>query len=140
MARRTSCDSAWNTSSMSARSSTMWLRILASQSIVNLLVEYYARASRLVSGVRDTAAQSRQVGAKWHGGRLSELRVPALVLHGERDPLLRPAAARRTAAAIDGARLVLLPGVGHDLPAAVWPRVAAEVRALADRAPVSTGG
>ena len=93
-----------------------------------------------VSGVRDTAAQSRQVGAKWHGGRLSELRVPALVLHGERDPLLRPAAARRTAAAIEGARLVLLPGVGHDVPAAVWPRVADEVRALADRAPVSAGG
>ena len=103
--------------------------------------EARARIERdLVSGVRDTAAQSRQVGAKWQGGRLSELRVPALVLHGERDPLLRPAAARRTAAAIDGARLVLLPGVGHDLPAAVWPRVAGEVRALADRAPVSTGG
>jgi pimeloyl-ACP methyl ester carboxylesterase len=103
--------------------------------------EARARIERdLVSGVRDTAAQSRQVGAKWHGGRLSELRVPALVLHGERDPLLRPAAARRTAAAIDGARLVLMPGVGHDLPAAVWPRVAAEVRALAGRAPVSTGG
>ena len=35
-----------------------------------------------VSGVRDTAAQSRQAGAKWHGGRLSQLRVPTLVLHG----------------------------------------------------------
>ena len=103
--------------------------------------EARARIGRdLVSGVRDTAAQSRQVGAKWHGGRLSELRVPALVLHGERDPLLRPAAARRTAAAIDGARLVLLPGVGHDLPAAVWPQVAGEVRAVADRAAVRTGG
>ena len=102
--------------------------------------EARARIGRdLVSGVRDAGAQSRQVGAKWHGGRLSELRVPALVLHGERDPLLRPAAARRTPAAIDRAPLVLLPGVGHDLPAAVWPRVAAEVRALADRAPVSTG-
>lgn len=54
--------------------------------------------------------------------------------------MLRPAAARRTAAAIDGARLVLLPGVGHDLPAAVWPQVAREVRALADRAPVRAGG
>lgn len=94
----------------------------------------------LASGVRDTAAQSRQAGAKWHGGRLSELRLPALVLHGDRDPLLRPAAARRTAAAIEGARLVLLPGVGHDLPAAVWPQVAGEVRALADRAEVHTGG
>lgn len=103
--------------------------------------EARARIERdLASGVRDTAAQSRQVGAKWHGGRLSELHVPALVLHGERDPLLRPAAARRTAAAIDGARLVLLPGVGHDLPAAVWPQVAGEVRALADRAAVRTGG
>ena len=103
--------------------------------------EARARIGRdLASGVRDTAAQSRQVGAKWHGGRLSDLQVPALVLHGERDPLLRPAAARRTAAAIDGARLVLLPGVGHDLPAAVWPQVAGEVRALADRAAVRTGG
>ena len=90
-----------------------------------------------VSGVRDTRAQSRQVGAKWHGGRLAQLRVPALVLHGDADPLLRPAAGRRTAAAIDGARLVILPGVGHDLPAEVWPRVADEIRALADRAQAS---
>jgi pimeloyl-ACP methyl ester carboxylesterase len=87
-----------------------------------------------VSGIRDTAAQSRQAGAKWHGGRLSQLRVPALVLHGAQDPLLRPAAARRTAAAIRGARLVIVPGVGHYLPAAVFPQVADEVRALADRA------
>jgi pimeloyl-ACP methyl ester carboxylesterase len=87
-----------------------------------------------VSGVRDTAAQSRQAGAKWHSGRLSQLRIPALVLHGAADPLLRPAAARRTAAAIEGARLVILPGVGHYLPAAVYPQVASEVRALADRA------
>ena len=87
-----------------------------------------------VSGVRDTAAQSRQAGAKWHGGRLSRLRAPILVLHGAADPLLRPSAARRTAAAISGARLVILPGVGHYLPAAVYPQVADEVRALADRA------
>jgi pimeloyl-ACP methyl ester carboxylesterase len=103
--------------------------------------EARARVERdVVSGVRDAAAQSRQVGAKWHGGRLSELRLPVLVLHGEQDQVLRPAAARHTAAAIEGARLVLLPGVGHDLPAAVWPQVAREVRALADRAPVPAGG
>jgi pimeloyl-ACP methyl ester carboxylesterase len=103
--------------------------------------EARARIERdLVSGVRDAAAQSRQAGAKWHGGRLSELRVPALVLHGEQDQVLRPAAARRTAAAIAGARLVLLPGVGHDLPAAVWPQVAREVRALADRARSAPAG
>jgi pimeloyl-ACP methyl ester carboxylesterase len=87
-----------------------------------------------VSGVRDTAAQSRQAGAKWHGGRLSQLHVPALVLHGAADPLLRPAAGRRTAAAISGARLVILPGVGHWLPAEVYPQIADDVRALADQA------
>jgi pimeloyl-ACP methyl ester carboxylesterase len=83
------------------------------------------------SGVRNVAAQGRQAGARWHGGRLAELCKPALILHGGADPLLRPAAGRDTAAAIDGARLLILPGVGHDLPEAIWPRVAAEVRALA---------
>jgi pimeloyl-ACP methyl ester carboxylesterase len=86
------------------------------------------------SGIRDTAAQSRQAGAKWHGARLSQLRLPALILHGSGDPLLRPAAARRTAKAISGARLVILPGAGHYLPAELYPQVAGEVRAIADRA------
>jgi pimeloyl-ACP methyl ester carboxylesterase len=56
------------------------------------------------------------------------------VLHGDADPLVRPAASRDTAAAIDGARLVILPGVGHDLPREVWPEIAQEVRTLADQA------
>jgi len=85
------------------------------------------------SGVRDVSAQARQAGAKWHGGPLAHLRRPVLVLHGDADPLLRPAAGRATAAAIAGARLLILPGVGHDLPAPIWPQVAAEVRALADQ-------
>ena len=55
-----------------------------------------------------------------------------LVLHGDRDPILRMSAGRATARAIDGARLVVLPGVGHDLPAALWPAIARQVRELAD--------
>ena len=88
----------------------------------------------VTSGIRDPKAQSRQTGAHWHGGRLADLAAPTLVLHGEQDPVLRPSAARATAAAVPGARLVLLPGVGHDLPRALWPRIVGEVRALADRA------
>jgi pimeloyl-ACP methyl ester carboxylesterase len=83
---------------------------------------------------RDTGAQTRQSTASWHGGRLRELRVPALVLHGEDDQILRPAAARRTAAAIDGARLRIFPGLGHYLPRELWPVVADELRALAGQA------
>jgi pimeloyl-ACP methyl ester carboxylesterase len=86
------------------------------------------------TGPRDTKAQSRQVGAAWHGPKLRELHKPVLVLHGDRDPILRVSAAHATAKAIDGARLVILPGVGHDLPAPLWPVIAGEVRQLADQA------
>lgn len=88
-----------------------------------------------VVSFRDPRAQSRQTGATWHGGRLGELDVPALVLHGEADPLLRVRGAQDTARAIRGARLRTLPDVGHDLPPRVWDTVADEVRALADQAP-----
>jgi pimeloyl-ACP methyl ester carboxylesterase len=91
-------------------------------------------AAGVRSGVRDLRAQSRQTGAHWSGPRLAALRVPAVVLHGEEDPVLRTSAARAVAAAIAGARLVTFPGVGHDLPRPLWPRVADEVRAVADRA------
>lgn len=91
------------------------------------------------SGPRDTKAQSRQVGASWHGPKLRELRKPALVLHGDQDPLLRVSAARDTAKAIAGARLVLLPGAGHDLPEPLWGTIADEVRNNADRAAARQG-
>ncbi len=56
--------------------------------------------------------------------RAKELRridVPSVVLHGSVDRLLRPAHGRATARAIPGARFVLLPGMGHDLPEPLWP-------------------
>lgn len=91
------------------------------------------------SGPRDTRAQSRQAGAGWHGPKLRELRKPTLVLHGDHDPLLRVSAARNTAKAIAGARLVLLPGAGHDLPEPLWGTIADEVRRNADRAVARQG-
>jgi pimeloyl-ACP methyl ester carboxylesterase len=48
--------------------------------------------------------------------------------------LLRPRAFRDTAAAISGARLLILPGVGHFPARTAWPVIAGEMRALADRA------
>ncbi|KUL22747.1 alpha/beta fold hydrolase [Actinoplanes awajinensis] len=85
----------------------------------------------LPSGVRDSRAQARQVSATWHGPRLREMRVPTLVMHGAQDPLGRPAAGRRIAASVPGARYVEFPGVGHDMPRAIWPTVAREIRAQA---------
>ncbi|WP_460886624.1 alpha/beta fold hydrolase [Promicromonospora xylanilytica] len=93
--------------------------------------EARARIEReLGSGPRDSDAQSRQIGAKWHGPRLRDVRVPVLALHGKDDPIIRTSAARAVAREIPGARVLVLPGVGHDLPSVAWRTVAAEVRAL----------
>src|SRR5258707_9073012 len=46
---------------------------------------------------------------------LGRLSMPALVIHGEADPLVSVVAGRRTAEAIPGARLLVVPGMGHDL-------------------------
>ncbi|MCN9240388.1 alpha/beta hydrolase [Streptomyces sp. RY43-2] len=91
-------------------------------------------AAHQVASFRDSKAQSRQIGAKWHGGLLAQITAPTLVLHGERDPLLRAASARDIAAAVPGARLHLVPGVGHFLTRDVWATYADELRALANRA------
>lgn len=86
------------------------------------------------SGPRDTKAQSRQIGAQWHGPKLAELHAPTLVLAGDEDPIVKPSAGRRTADSISGARFVELPGAGHDIPGPLQSLVADEVRANADRA------
>ncbi len=59
--------------------------------------------------------------------RLARVRVPTLVLHGEDDPLIKLPAAEDTARAIPGARLVTIPGWGHDIPIPLVPRVASEI-------------
>jgi pimeloyl-ACP methyl ester carboxylesterase len=46
--------------------------------------------------------------------------APTVVLHGSRDPMVRPRNGRGVAAAIPGARFVVVDGMGHDLPEPVW--------------------
>ncbi|SFT91037.1 Pimeloyl-ACP methyl ester carboxylesterase [Geodermatophilus amargosae] len=65
---------------------------------------------------------------------LAGVRVPTLVVHGDSDVVIRPEGGRATADAIPGARLVVHPGMGHELPRALWPRLADDVRAVADEA------
>ena len=68
------------------------------------------------------------------GPRLRGLRVPSLVVHGTADKMVHVSGARATAAAIPGAELVLVDGMGHDLPSALFPTFAAGIRRTADRA------
>ncbi len=62
---------------------------------------------------------------------LKQVRLPAVVIHGDKDPLVRYSAGKATARAIPGARLVTIPGMGHDLPREAWPRI---IEAIAENA------
>jgi pimeloyl-ACP methyl ester carboxylesterase len=62
---------------------------------------------------------------------LAKVEVPTLVIHGESDPLVDPSGGRATAEAVPGASLWTIPGMGHDLPPALFEEVADRVAALA---------
>ncbi|MCW2992710.1 MAG: alpha/beta fold hydrolase [Conexibacter sp.] len=89
------------------------------------------------------AGTARQLGAILASGdRRRELRAvqaPTLVIHGEADKLVAPSGGRATAKAIDGARLVTIPGMGHDLPRGAWERIIGEIAGHAHGADVAAG-
>jgi pimeloyl-ACP methyl ester carboxylesterase len=65
---------------------------------------------------------------------LADVNVPTLVIHGEADPLIAADGGEATAKAIPGAKLVKIPGMGHDLPIELWQRFVDEIVANAERA------
>jgi pimeloyl-ACP methyl ester carboxylesterase len=65
---------------------------------------------------------------------LAQIKVPTQVIHGQDDPLVPVAAGHDLAARIAGARLDVIPGMGHDLPLPLWPRFVAGVAGVAGRA------
>jgi pimeloyl-ACP methyl ester carboxylesterase len=73
----------------------------------------------------DPAGTGRQLGAILASGdRTAGLRrvlAPTLVIHGATDYMVRRSGGVATARAIPGARLMVVKGMGHDLPVAKWP-------------------
>jgi pimeloyl-ACP methyl ester carboxylesterase len=60
---------------------------------------------------------------------LKNITAPTLVIHGQNDPLLPVAAGIDTARVITQAKLSVIPGMGHDLPAGLHARLAEEIAA-----------
>ena len=71
------------------------------------------------------------------GNRTADVRrieAPTLVIHGTDDRLVATSGGKATARAIPGARLMLIEGMGHDLPRGVWPRLLDAIAEHAGRA------
>jgi pimeloyl-ACP methyl ester carboxylesterase len=86
-----------------------------------------ARSELLYDRSNHPEGQLRQLAAILaHGNRapsLASVRAPTLVIHGTDDPLVPVEGGKDTAAAIPGAELLLIPGMGHDLPEPLFPKL-----------------
>ena len=80
-----------------------------------------ARSFRPASVGRQTAAI---IASPDRTADLRRLRVPALVIHGLVDPLVRLSGGIATAAAIPGSRLLVFNDMAHDLPRTRWHEMA----------------
>ncbi|MEY8881311.1 alpha/beta fold hydrolase [Donghicola sp. XS_ASV15] len=80
-------------------------------------------------GLAQFAGTGRQIGAIIASGdrtaELAKIHAPTLVIHGDRDPLVHPSGGRATAWAINGARHETITGMGHEITAALAPRLSA---------------
>lgn len=91
---------------------------------------HYDRARHPVGTLRHAAAV---VASGDRTAGLRSVRLPALVVHGDADPLINVSGGKATAEAIPGAELVVIPGMGHNLPRAVWPELADAIEGVAAR-------
>ncbi len=96
------------------------------------------RAGLSFDRAHDPAGVARQLVAVLASGdrtrALRDVRVPALVIHGAADTLVDPSGGKATAAAIPDAELLVVDGMGHDLPRAVWPQLTDRIADLVARA------
>lgn len=97
-----------------------------------------ATAGRAWGRDPEPAGADRQLAAIFASGdrtrELAAITAPAVVIHGDRDLMVHPTGGTATAAAIPGARLETIPGMGHDLPRGAWPRLVDLIDANARRA------
>lgn len=100
-------------------------------------VEVAAIAACSYDRDHDEVAIARQAVATVASGdrtqRLRSLDVPTLVVHGLADSFCDPSGGRATAAAIPGAELLLIEGMGHNLPPGLHERIADRIVALVRR-------
>jgi pimeloyl-ACP methyl ester carboxylesterase len=97
-----------------------------------------AQALAEVKRAYNPAGFGRQIAAMVAAGdlrvRLKTIAVPTLVMHGANDVLMPPAGGRDTAANINGAKLRIIEGMGHDLPPELYEDVISAIAENARRA------
>ena len=69
--------------------------------------------------------------------QLATLKMPVAVVHGSADKMVHVSGGRATARAVPGAELIVIDGMGHDMPSELFATFTDVIRRTADRADVS---
>jgi len=106
--------------------------------------ELRSMAARSYDRSADPAGYARQLAAIITAADrtpdLRKVQMPTLVIHGTKDKLVRPSGGKATARAIPGSKLLLIEGMGHDLPRGAWPRIVDAIAEVAERGEIHAGG
>jgi pimeloyl-ACP methyl ester carboxylesterase len=93
-----------------------------------LITQAYERGLNPQGVLRQFAAI---LAAKDRTAALKKLTLPALVIHGDADPMLPVSNGYATAHAISGAKLRVYEGMGHTLPSELWANIVEDISLLA---------
>jgi pimeloyl-ACP methyl ester carboxylesterase len=94
-----------------------WVRETAAESLRRHAPDRYARSRQLAAGF----------AAKLPAGGIARIAQPVLVLNGDEDPIVRPAAGRALARAVPRGRFVLVHRMGHMFSEPLWPELVGEI-------------
>lgn len=112
---------------------TRLLRMIGSPAYPTPEAEIRQRLKAAIERSFDLSGVQRQLlaigGDAQRAGELSRITTPALVIHGRHDPLIPLPCGEDTARRIPGARLVVIDGMGHDLPPQVIELILPEMLA-----------
>jgi pimeloyl-ACP methyl ester carboxylesterase len=101
-----------------------------------VLARVYDRSANLASANNHFVLE----GGDMARARLAEITAPALVIHGADDPLFPPAHGEALAREIPGARLLVIDGLGHELPRWAWDHVLPALIAMTSKPPGKESG
>jgi pimeloyl-ACP methyl ester carboxylesterase len=120
-----------------AASARLW-KIIGSPLYPDTTESVRERAAETWDRGVSAAGVARQMGAVLtqpdRSRALRNLRVPTLVIHGTADKMVHVSGGRATSQAVPGSELLLVPGMGHDVPPALHQTFVDAIRRNADRA------
>jgi len=112
-------------------------RLIGSPAYVGEDAEIRARAAETYDRGVSSAGVGRQMLAILtqpdRSRSLARVKVPTTVVHGLADRMVHVSGGRATAKAVPGSELLLVPGMGHDIPPALWGTLVEAIRRTADR-------